>query len=52
MSPDRREWRLTSVVSSVPSMRWALCAFLVDMGLPPDELKDLILAACEAAAMP
>ena len=45
----RREWRLRSLGSSVPSLRWALCAFLADAGLPADELQDLILAACEAA---
>jgi anti-sigma regulatory factor (Ser/Thr protein kinase) len=45
----RQEWRLPSTGPSVRSLRHGLRAFLDDTGLPPDELHDLLLAACEAA---
>jgi anti-sigma regulatory factor (Ser/Thr protein kinase) len=50
-SPDgrRREWRLHSIESSVPSLRRGLSAFLDTIGLSDDEFYDLILAASEAA---
>jgi anti-sigma regulatory factor (Ser/Thr protein kinase) len=51
LSPDGRrcEWRLRSVESAIPWMRRGLRAFLVDTGLPHDDVEDLVLAACEAA---
>jgi anti-sigma regulatory factor (Ser/Thr protein kinase) len=45
----RREWRLPSTERSVCSLRHGLRSFLDDTGLSPDELHDLLLAACEAA---
>ena len=50
-SPDGRrcQWHLRSVESAIPWMRRGLRAFLVDTGLPDDDLEDLVLAACEAA---
>lgn len=45
----RKEWRLPSTELSVCSLRHGLRSFLDDTGLPPDELHDLLLAACEAA---
>ena len=49
--PDGRrcQWHLRSVESAIPWMRRGLRAFLVDTGLPDDDLEDLVLAACEAA---
>ncbi|MBJ7452439.1 MAG: ATP-binding protein [Blastococcus sp.] len=43
-----REWHMPSVPSSVPLLRWALRAFLDDVGRPSDERDDLVLATCEA----
>jgi anti-sigma regulatory factor (Ser/Thr protein kinase) len=50
-SPDGRrcQWHLRSVESAIPWMRQELRSFLVDTGLPDDNVEDLVLAACEAA---
>ena len=50
-SPDGRrcQWHLRSVESAIPWMRRGLRAFLVETGLPNDDVEDLVLAACEAA---
>lgn len=45
----RQEWRLPSTELSVRSLRRGLRVFLDDTGLAPDDLNDLLLAACEAA---
>lgn len=45
----RHEWRLPSTDVSVRSLRHGLRVFLDDTGLAPDDLSDLLLAACEAA---
>lgn len=45
----RKEWRLPSTERSVCSLRHGLRSFLDGTGLSPDELHDLLLAACEAA---
>lgn len=45
----RQEWRLPSTELSVRSLRHGLRVFLDDTGLAPDDLFDLLLAACEAA---
>jgi anti-sigma regulatory factor (Ser/Thr protein kinase) len=45
----RCQWHLRSVESAIPWMRRGLRAFLVDTGLPHDDVEDLVLAACEAA---
>ena len=47
---ERRQWRWPSAVSSVRTMRLELRALLDTTGLPADDLDDLTLAACEAAA--
>jgi anti-sigma regulatory factor (Ser/Thr protein kinase) len=51
-SPDgqRREWRLRTVESSIPSFRRELTAFLGTTGLSDDAFYDLLLAASEAAS--
>ena len=45
----RCEWRLPSVLSSVPRMRRELHGLLDDTALPADGIEDLVLAASEAA---
>jgi anti-sigma regulatory factor (Ser/Thr protein kinase) len=45
----RQEWRLPSTGSSVRSVRSGLRAFLDGSGMPPENLQDLMMAACEAA---
>jgi anti-sigma regulatory factor (Ser/Thr protein kinase) len=45
----RREWRLTSIPSSMALLRCGLRAFLEEAGLSYDEREDLVLAAGEAA---
>jgi anti-sigma regulatory factor (Ser/Thr protein kinase) len=47
-SDSHREWRLSSVTSSVPFLRRELRAFLDGAGLSHEELEDLVLATCEA----
>ena len=51
-SPAARSsgWRLSAAPVSVPTMRRGLRAVLEDTGLSQDELYDLLVAACEAAA--
>ncbi|MFW3168929.1 ATP-binding protein [Geodermatophilus sp. CPCC 206100] len=44
-----REWRLPSVLASVPGMRRGLRGLLDDSALSNDEIEDLLLAASEAA---
>jgi anti-sigma regulatory factor (Ser/Thr protein kinase) len=46
----RRQWRLPSTELSVRSLRRGLRVVLDDAGLAPDDLQDLLLAACEAAS--
>lgn len=46
----RSEWRLDAAPRSVTAMRWWLRAFLGQAGLGVEEIDDLVLAACEAAA--
>ena len=49
--PTRRiEWRLRSVVSSLPSLRRELSALLATSGLSEDESYDLLLSVSEAAS--
>lgn len=45
----RQEWHLPATGLSVPTLRNGLRVFLDDTGLAPDQLHDLLLAACEAA---
>jgi anti-sigma regulatory factor (Ser/Thr protein kinase) len=49
---DRRSgtWRFPVAGTSVRGVRRALRPFLADAGLPTEEVEDLVLAACEAAA--
>ena len=46
----RREWRLCTVESSLPSLRRELRAFLSTSELSEDESYDLLLSVCEAAS--
>jgi anti-sigma regulatory factor (Ser/Thr protein kinase) len=43
-------WRFPVAGTSVRAVRRALRPFLADAELPADEVEDLVLAACEAAA--
>ena len=45
-----RDWRFPSTAQSVRAMRHALRPFLASSGLPEQDVDDLVLAACEAAA--
>jgi anti-sigma regulatory factor (Ser/Thr protein kinase) len=48
--PRRRDWRFPSSASSLRALRRELRPFLSSTGLPENEVDDLVLAACEAAA--
>ena len=43
-------WRFPVAGTSVRGVRRALRPFLADAEIPDDEIEDLVLAACEAAA--
>jgi anti-sigma regulatory factor (Ser/Thr protein kinase) len=45
-----RDWRFPSTAMSVRTMRRELRPFLASSGLPEQDVDDLVLAACEAAA--
>lgn len=47
--PARQEWRLPRTEPSLRSLRHGLRGTLGDHGLAPDDVHDLLLAACEAA---